>query len=348
MGSCLSPVIANIFLNHFESNHIQNCPESIKPILYKRYLDDTFLLFDNENLAIQFFNYFNQKHKNISFTFEAEKENKISFLDVTVERCDNSFSTNVFRKNTFSGQGTNFFSNIFYKYKISSIYTLINRAFVISSSYKNFHSEIEYLQSYFISNNYPSKIVSKMVRKFLDKLYNISVPTTTVEKHKIYLELPMLGHQNKRMLTEVQNLICKFYPQTNPMFYFCNNFKIGSFFRRFNSSEMLVRSSVIYEYHCDSCQLSYIGSTSLQMYRRCAQHKGVSFRTGNILNKQDKSSIREHSFNYDHPIKTANFKIIDQCNNISYLRLLESVYIKNKMPALNNNQVATPLNVLNS
>ena len=36
MSSSLSPIIANIFLNEFETNCLSNCPTNIKLTLYKR------------------------------------------------------------------------------------------------------------------------------------------------------------------------------------------------------------------------------------------------------------------------------------------------------------------------
>lgn len=345
MGSSLSPIIANIFLNHFEEMHLNGCPNNIKPQLYRRYLDDTFLLFRNSDQASQFFEYFNDKHPQIKFTYEPEQHSSLSFLDVTVSRHNNYFTTSVFRKKTFTGLGLNYFSNLYHKYKLSNIYTLIYRAYRISSSYDLFHSEISYLQTYFKANYFPLKIFNATVKRFLNNRYSIPVQRITVPKQNVYMNLPLLGYQNNKMKLEVQSLIEKYFPQVSPSFYFRNLHKIGSFFRIKDSPDMLMRSSVIYEYKCDCCQQSYIGSTTLQMFRRIAQHKGVSFRTGQQLSKPDNSSIRDHCFNKDHPLKTKNFSIIGNCTSCD-LRTLESIFIQKLKPTLNSNQSAVILNVL--
>ena len=95
MGSPISPIAANIFLCNFESEFLDTCPFNIKPKFYRRYLDDTFLLFDNENQALSFFEYINNKHDNIKFTMESEIHNKLSFLDVTIEKYNNKLITSV-------------------------------------------------------------------------------------------------------------------------------------------------------------------------------------------------------------------------------------------------------------
>ena len=49
MGSPLGPTLANIFLCHWEKIWLEDCPIDIKPHYYKRYVDDTFMLFEKEN-----------------------------------------------------------------------------------------------------------------------------------------------------------------------------------------------------------------------------------------------------------------------------------------------------------
>ena len=107
-----------------------------------------------------------------------------------------------------------------------------------------------------------------------------------------------------------------------------------------------MRSSVVYEYTCDCCQQSYIGSTSLQLFRRCAQHKGVSFRTNTVLTRPDNSAIRDHCYQLDHRFKLENFKIIDSAPYEKDLRILEALYIKTQKPSINSNQNSLMLNIL--
>jgi hypothetical protein len=45
MGSPLGPLFANIFLFFHKTTWLNNCPTNCKPLLYRRYVDDTFLLF---------------------------------------------------------------------------------------------------------------------------------------------------------------------------------------------------------------------------------------------------------------------------------------------------------------
>ena len=45
MGSPLGPSLANAFLAHYEQIWLNDCPDEFKPVYYKRYVDDIFVLF---------------------------------------------------------------------------------------------------------------------------------------------------------------------------------------------------------------------------------------------------------------------------------------------------------------
>ena len=98
MGSPLEPTLANIFMCHFEKIWLENCPAHFKPIVYRRFVDDTFLLFQTKDHVEKFKNSLNKQHKNIKFTSEIQENGSLSFLDVTLTRENNKFATSVYRK----------------------------------------------------------------------------------------------------------------------------------------------------------------------------------------------------------------------------------------------------------
>ena len=51
LGFPHSPVFANIFLAFHEEQWLTNCPAHFKPVLYRRYVDDTFVLFSDKSQA---------------------------------------------------------------------------------------------------------------------------------------------------------------------------------------------------------------------------------------------------------------------------------------------------------
>ena len=129
MGSPLGPTLANVFMCHFENIWLENCPSHFKPIVYRRFADDTFLLFRSKNHVEKFRNYLNKQHKNIKFTSEIEENGSLSLLDIKISRENNKFVTSVYRKPTFTGVFTNFQSFVPDIYKRGLIETLLHRSF---------------------------------------------------------------------------------------------------------------------------------------------------------------------------------------------------------------------------
>ena len=96
-----------------------------------------------------FVDYINKKHENISFSFETEKDGKMSFLDINVFIRENGkVITNVYRKDTFTGVYTNLSSCIPLHYKFGLIYTLLHICFCIISDMSKFHFEIAKKRSF--------------------------------------------------------------------------------------------------------------------------------------------------------------------------------------------------------
>ena len=103
MGSPMSPVIANIFMEDFEQTAITTA--DLSPKLWLRYVDDTFVLWQHgtEHLD-EFLKHPNGLHHRIQFTMEKENNQKIPFLDVLVERRENKLLTDIYRKPTHTNK----------------------------------------------------------------------------------------------------------------------------------------------------------------------------------------------------------------------------------------------------
>ena len=87
----------------------------------------------------------NRKPKNI-FSFETEKDEQMPFLDVNVFRENGKFVTNVYRKETFSGVYTNFYSFIPLEQKFGMVYTLLHRCFCLVLIWLSFPLKLKNLR----------------------------------------------------------------------------------------------------------------------------------------------------------------------------------------------------------
>ena len=83
MGSRLSPIIANVYMEHFEQEAISSTTD--KPKFLVRYVDDTFVIWPHGRDSLTLFHqHINNMRDPIKFTMEIEEERQIPFLDALV------------------------------------------------------------------------------------------------------------------------------------------------------------------------------------------------------------------------------------------------------------------------
>ena len=86
MGFPLCPTLANVFMCNMEKKGLRDCPSEFKPDFYRRYVDDTFLLYVSSDSIDKFLDYVNNKHPNISFTCDKEQNETLPFLNISIKR----------------------------------------------------------------------------------------------------------------------------------------------------------------------------------------------------------------------------------------------------------------------
>ena len=88
MGSPLGSALANIFMCSFENKWLKDCPNGLKPVFYRRYVDDIFLLFTylDHCSPISFKNYLSSKSLNINFSLKKENDGHLFFFDINIFR----------------------------------------------------------------------------------------------------------------------------------------------------------------------------------------------------------------------------------------------------------------------
>lgn len=346
MGLPLSPSFANIFLCHYEELWLSNCPTAFKPAFYRRYIDDTFLLFHDKSHIKLFLNYMNCQHQSINFTCEIENNSCISFLDSLIHRNSKQFECSVYRKNSFSGLGTSFYSFCHFRFKINSIKTLLARAYGVCSNYSFLHKEFEFLVQFFRSNGYCSSFVKRQINLFLNRKYSTDQPVVSNNK-LLYVSMPYFGPQSVNLEKDLSKLLHKYFINIDFKIVLTNSFRIGSFFNYKDKLPTSMLNSVIYDFGCEQCSSHYVGMTTRNFFMRLAEHAGRSFRTNIPLSTPPHSAIRDHTSNCNSPISINQFKIIDSCSNPIDLRILESLHIFTRKPVLNNSLSSYPLAIVN-
>ena len=350
MGSPLGPTLANAFMSHHEKLWLENCPLSICPLYYKRYVDDIFVLFKSKDQLVSFKQYLNTCHPNIKFTSEEEEGGKMPFLDFSISRENGKFVTNVYRKPTFTGLYTNFYSMIPSTYKFGLILTLVHRVFSICSSYKQFSSELDELKIILQKNSFPMWLIDKCIRKFLNKMFvpkRVDTADKNDENKMLRLVIPFLG----RSSLELKKHLIKLLKRNLPSGYkftivFKSQTKIHQFFKFKDNFPKHMMSHIVYKYTCDRCNAIYYGLTERHVKYRWSEHMGVSPLTGREI-VGIKTDIRDHNIICENKAKYDDFKIVARDDKVFNLRIKESLLIRKDKPSINIQKYSTPLQCFN-
>ena len=350
MGSPLGPTLANVFLCHWEVDWLKKCPKQFKPIYYKRYMDDTFLLFNSQNDVKKFHKYIGSRHKNISFTFEIENNNNLAFLDVLVSRTGDEFLTSLYRKPTFSGLYSNFSSYMPTDYKKGLIYTLLYRGFSLCTNWSKFKSELLILKSIMGKNGYPRHFVDKCIKTFFDKMSTPKQLVQTVRKKELRICLPYMGIDSLKMRKELIKFAKIYLPGSCKLqIIFSSQNRLGDYFRFKDKIPLQCRSLILYRFLCNKCNLVYYGKTFRHYKVRVNEHLGKSLKTDKPYTYNPKNTNNTTVLNHIHNCKCnasmEDFKIIGSAKNDYHLRIKESIIIKKDNPILNKTVKSIPLSL---
>ena len=147
----------------------------VKPKVWKRYVHDSFII--KRNAVNSFHTTLNSIDPHISFTFEEESDQQIAFLDTLVSRKDNTIAIGVYRKATHTDRYLDFCSHHDKRHKISTAETLLHRATKLPSTSQGKNIEINHVTDALRVNNYPSYVISNILKRKFSKASTHTIPT---------------------------------------------------------------------------------------------------------------------------------------------------------------------------
>lgn len=239
---------------------------------------------------------FNQAHTSLSFTYELEQDSKLPFLDVLLTRTEHGWiQRRVYRKPTWVGQYTHFYSFVPIKVKRNLVHCLYDRAAKICST-NTLAEEIEFLANTFRQNGYPERFLEKHLKPRTPKmLVHQAAPKP------LYLRLPFKGDLASEVLTQ---RLRKSLERT----FFAARLRVIFTSRplhRHQLKDKLPRettSMCVYKFVC-SCGASYIGRTMRNLSQRMSEHLPSGLRGGS--QRSIRSSILAHILNTGHAVNAS-------------------------------------------
>lgn len=163
MGTKMAPSYANLFMGKLEATFLSE--SHLKPLLYKRYIDDIFFIWTyNEDELLHFIDCYNSAHPNINFTHTYSQES-INFLDVTVTIEDGELTTKLYRKPTDRQQYLRYQSDHPHHCKNSIPYSQAHRFKRICSKSEDFTTNAKNLKTMLEGQGYPARVTDDAIKK---------------------------------------------------------------------------------------------------------------------------------------------------------------------------------------
>ena len=294
MGSSLSPVLSNIYTEHFEEYLLEDIPVAMRPVLWLRYVDDVFCCYEDMSMFDAFLERLNSLRPSIKFTFELSRMSDttngspelpanvsecLPFLELNVMRLsDGNFAFSIYRKPVHAG-------NYLHAYSYQPLFqkeTVIRSLYLRAYRYcdKQFlQKEEQQVRQDFLHLGYTEKFIEKcrvstyrghsneIKKENLLALQELPFASTSValtEKQEPRATLKMSYHPS----------MMKLRPQLTQMgirLAFTSNSTIRQQLQRRAPSCKPPRGSV-YVINCSGCSDVYIGQTGKIVEGRMDEH----------------------------------------------------------------------------
>ncbi|XP_072051908.1 uncharacterized protein [Amphiura filiformis] len=280
MGSPVSPVVANLYMEFLEQHALASAPLDCKPRLWKRYVDDI-LEVVKEDQVDNLTNHINQSDPtgNIKFTYEKEQEGTIPFLDtLIVRKADGSVKLLVYRKVTHTDQYLNFNSHRPLHHKLGVVRTLLDRMNSIVTEEGDKKQEEDKIKQALSRCGYPSWSFKQVKEKMANKQVKPKTKKDSDNKTKGLVVVPYVEG-----LSQKANRIFRKHGIATAM-------KPNNTLRKIlvhpkDKIDPRNTTDCVYEIPCTNCNHSYVGETGRKFETRLNEHQKETARVSK--NKQN-------------------------------------------------------------
>lgn len=336
MGAPLSSLVADVFMNHFETDLIHNTVTPHPHLLaWYRYVDDVFCAWTGPPDELKsFLSHLNSIHPSIQFTLEIGGAS-LNYLDLSITLSPSSPSSHfltpaysIYRKASNTGIFINGLSFHHVSHKYAAFHSLIHRLLSIPLSSHNFKTEADFISELARRNSIHLNVNKVIARKSLKRAMQ-SIPTLQKREspptiRPKWVRMPFLGTLSYRVarLLKTRGYKTAFYSLLT----------LGHLSNPKDLLPLEERSGV-YRADCTApnCSGTYIGQTGRTLRDRRAEHRHAYDRS-----TPEKSAVAKHCIDSGHNFDHIKFQLLHNATKGRLLNKLEEVEIAS---ASTNNDV---------
>lgn len=317
IGNSLSSFLAELYMCAFETE-MEKHP--LFPRVYSRFVDDIFAV-QNARKVKDTLELFNSQHPRVQFTYEPERDGKISFLDTMVTKTNGKLEFDVFRKPCSTKRVITNDSNQDVKHKMAAFHSMAHRLVSFQLNDQAYKKERETILEIGRLNGYKSGTIERIIKKHERKkslsefstFY--SLPSKTEEEEPARVSMVYCP--------KITNALRPIYKENNVQLV---HRSVSSLRQKLGSAKDKVpdlRKSGIYQIDCEEgCEYRYIGRTLRWPEVRFREHMDDW-----IKDEMDGSAVAAHLLKKDHEITIDNLSLLRPYSDKYKIDYMEAVYI---------------------
>jgi hypothetical protein len=319
MGSPISALIAEIFLQHHEEQLMKDILDSTNIIFYNRYVDDILIIYNyNQINKDDITNYISQIHPDLKFTATDEIDNTINFLDLSITRKQHELDINIYRKPTTTDTTIHYKSNHPIQHKLAAYRFMLNRLHNLPLSKEHEQQELNTIIQIAQQNGYPTILINRLNNQIKNKINRPKEHTSTQNKNN-NKKWTIFEYRNP-LIRKVTNI----FKNTNLRITFRISNTTQNLLKTHTQNKDKYKNSGIYSLRCNTCNSHYVGQTGRNLMARYTAH------TRYIKNNEPKSAYALHILNNQHeygPMQDT-MNLIKSCKKGRHMNITENLYIQ--------------------
>jgi len=173
MGSPLSGIIAEIFLQHLEDSHIKPLLDSKCITFYSQHVDNIIVIYDATHTnpeTIILLQHANSICSNVQLSSTLEANNQISFLDLLIIRKSHQLEIDVYRKPMTTDTTINYLSNHPMEHKLATYRYCIERMLNLPLDCTRKLREWQTILLTATSYNFPTTLLHKLKQQIQHRI----------------------------------------------------------------------------------------------------------------------------------------------------------------------------------
>ena len=328
MGNPVSGVLAILFMDRLEKATLVKIQDKVA--IYRRYVDDTFILARDKEAAINIFNFFNNAHPNIKFEIEfPDKSGQLKLLDCAIQiGPDGAIHTDFYQKKAKSSLLPHFRSSMTSASRLDIVRNEVKRRRDRCPNRDRVRGHLSKFRGTLSLNGYPEQFIDEAMKPKPQKANVKAAPAGKSKDEFAYLRFPHTTDSMNRKVKKIfkdAGLKVRLYdrPMTLRRMLSQQPPKDACSLKNctMNNKDCMAKS-IVYKLTCEACGSKYIGSTFRTLHQRVKEH----------LAKVD-GSVRSHQQSCGAPFAV---KVMARETDRVALRFTEAFIIDEEKATINS------------